>query len=154
MSLLKWYTFLLAIYIYCVRMDTNCEAFLVSNLCTWTRTTIYIITKQKLGKWDNRRRYFWLPMKMLCMEKNVDFYSSYNAPRNLQKQSLTCRSWHSQNTLPTMVHCQAFCIFRRQPPSRRHTLFAAWRRTVQLLHCMFSHLLNSIVIFIPCTYMI
>ena len=74
--------------------------------------------------------------------------------RNLRKQSLTCRTWHSQSTLPTMVHCQAFCSFGRQPPSRRHTLFATWRRTVQPLHCMLSHLLNSIVIFIPCTYMI
>ena len=131
----------------------SCKQFMYMNK---DKTTIYIITKQKWGEWENRRTDFWLLMKMLCMEKNLDICSSYNTHvfRNLRKQFLTCRSWHSQNALRTMVHCQAFCIFRRQPPSRRHTLFATWRRTVQPLHCMFSHLLNSIVIFIPCTYMI
>jgi hypothetical protein len=31
------------------------------------------------GEWENRRTDFWLLMKILCMEKNLDICSSYNA---------------------------------------------------------------------------
>ena len=40
------------------------------------------------------------------------------------------------------------------PIETAHTICNLETYTVQPLHCMFSHLLNSIVIFIPCTYMI
>ena len=59
----------------------SCKQFMYMNK---DKTTIYIITKQKWGEWENRRTDFWLLMKFLCMEKNVDICSSYNAPLSFE----------------------------------------------------------------------
>ena len=53
---------------------------------------------------------------------NLVFCSGYNLSTfsKSTKEDLNMQgAWHSPNTLPTVVHCQAFCIITWQPPIKR-----------------------------------
>ena len=69
--------------------------------------------------------------------KSMEFCEGLNVPtlfQNLQKRSVCSvqGSWHSPNTLHTIVHGQAFCIITWQRQSRGCPVSATQDRVVQL----------------------
>ena len=63
------------------------------------------LTNCVTDRWTDRTKTIHLPTKV-------------GGDIHLQKRSLN-GVWHTPNTLPTMVHCQAFCIITRQTFNKR-----------------------------------